>query len=313
MSKKISYIITDNNITVNYEGQTHIVARSDELATKLIAALREKRQEDIPNLVSAAKRVVNYGQGDFQVKDGEILIKGQPVHHVLSRKILSFQQEGLPHLPLVRFAENLQNNPSYRAVTELFQFLEKNDHPITEEGKFIAYKRVRSDFLDIHSGTIDNSPGTEPSMPRNQVNENSNETCSHGLHVANWDYAHNHFGSSQKESDVMLEVEVDPADVVSIPVDYDQAKMRVCKYKVLGVIDKAHSSDVRLRGHEPDPVLEYNEEEDEVEDEEEDEVDEECLDCGAYVEPGNDLCEDCVEVEFDDDEVDEYPWNDELS
>jgi hypothetical protein len=28
-------------------------------------------------------------------------------------------------------------------------------------------------------------------------------------------------------------VEVDPADVVSVPVDYEAQKMRVCKYKVI--------------------------------------------------------------------------------
>jgi hypothetical protein len=120
----------------------------------------------------------------------------------------------------------------------LFEFLEKNKHPITEDGKFIAYKKVanaNSDgkYLDIYSHTFDNSPGQVISMDRNQVDEDPSQTCSSGLHVANWDYAANHYGSA---TDTMMEVEVDPADVVAVPTDYNQAKMRTCRYTVRGVV-----------------------------------------------------------------------------
>jgi hypothetical protein len=318
MSKKVSWQLTDQNITVNYDGQTHIVSRTDALAERLIKALKEKKEDEIPSLVSAAKRVELFSHGNFVVQDGRILVNGVEAPEVLSQKIIKFSNEGLPYQPLVKFAERLQLNPSFRAVQELFTFLEKNDHPITESGNFIAYKRVRGTFMDIHSNTMDNSPGTLVQMPRNQVNEDSNQTCSYGLHVANWDYAHNHFASSDSATDVMLEVEVDPADVVAIPVDYNNAKMRVCKYKVLGVVDKEHSSETQLRVTST-PV--YNGEF----------VDEEldaCTICGADCEEGYDLCIDCeAEQEeesssssddFDADETDEendgdtYPWEDEL-
>lgn len=134
----------------------------------------------------------------------------------------------MPFEPLVKFAENLLANPSERSVQELFNFLSVNDHPITNKGTFVAYKKVRSSFLDIHSGTMDNSVGKVVSMPRESVNPDCNVTCSYGLHVANWDYAKNHFGSHE---DIMLEVEVNPRDVVSVPVDYNSAKMRVCSIK----------------------------------------------------------------------------------
>jgi hypothetical protein len=271
MNKKLSYAITDKNITVNYDGQTHIVSRSEDptLAEQLLQALRENRQDEIPDLISAATRIESYGQGDFKVVNGEVHINGQPVHSSLAKKILDFHSDKLPHLPLVNFAKNLQRNPSFRAVNELFNFLDKNDHPITEDGKFIAYKKVRPDFKDIHSGTFDNSPGQVVSMPRNQVDEDPTRTCSAGLHVANWTYAHDHFGSP---SDVMLEVEVDPADVVSVPVDYDSSKMRVCQYTVLGVVDRQHSSNDRLRSNSS--TFSSSHEEDDFKDEEDDFEDE---------------------------------------
>jgi hypothetical protein len=185
--------------------------------------------------------------GEFTVVDGNIYVNGLVAPTALGNKIVKFSNEGLPFKPLIKFATKIQKNPSFRAVNELFQFLEKNDHPITESGNFIAYKRVREDFKDIHSGTFDNSVGTVVKMERNKVNENPNVTCSHGLHVANWDYAHTQFSSHNPSTDVMLEVEVNPADVVAVPTDYNQSKMRVCQYNVLGVVDKENSSDIAVK------------------------------------------------------------------
>jgi hypothetical protein len=318
MSKKVNWLITDQNITVNYDGQTHIVPRTDALADRLIKALKEQKLDEIPNLVSAAKRIETFSHGNFVVQDGRILINGVEAPVVLGNKIVKFSNEGLPFQPLVKFAERLQLNPSFRAVQELFTFLEKNDHPITENGCFIAYKRVRGTFKDIHSNTMDNSPGNMVTMPRNQVNEDSSQTCSYGLHVANWDYAHNHFASSDSETDVMLEVEVDPADVVAIPADYDNAKMRVCKYKVLGVIDSEHSSDTQLRVTDSSYVAdgEFVDDEDEVEHNK-------CTVCEGPCDEGYDLCVDCEnedeeeessssEEEESESSEDDYPWEDEL-
>lgn len=287
MTKNIAWIITDNNISVRYDHQTHIVARTDALANKLIDALKNNRLDDIPNLVSAAKRIENFSKGNFVVKDGEILVNGIPAPTVLGNKIVRFANEGLPHQPLVAFAEKLQQNPSFRAVNELFQFLEKNDHPITETGNFIAYKKVRDDFKDVHSGTFDNSVGNTVEMPRNQVNEDATQTCSHGLHVANYDYATNFYGGG-----VMLEVEVNPADVVAVPIDYNQAKMRVCKYKVLGVVVQEHAPTVSLRYTSP-PQPEVAEEED-------DEFYDDSSDSDSY--------------DYDDESSSEdtYPYEDEL-
>ena len=311
MSKKrVNYIITDNNITVNYDGQTHIVSRKDALAERLITAVREQRLEEIPDLVSAARRVEAFGKGNFVVRDGEILVNGQVAPRVLGDKIVKFSNDGLPYQPLVRFAEKILQNPSFRAVNELFEFLEKNDHPLTDDGNFIAYKRVRGNFKDIHSGTFDNSVGTTVEMPRNQVNEDSQQTCSNGLHVANWNYAHTQFASHDPSSDIMLEVEVNPADVVSIPVDYNQSKMRVCKYKVLGVIDREHSSDVQLRRTELDSFYTHNdccEDEDDCCEEEDEDEEETCASCGGDTDVGFELCQYCEE-EADESDSD-YPFD----
>lgn len=65
-------------------------------------------------------------------------------------------------------------------------------------------------------------------MERSLVDDNPNNTCSSGLHVASFKYAED-FGSGR-----LVLCEVDPRDVVSVPVDYNSQKMRTCKYKVIG-------------------------------------------------------------------------------
>jgi hypothetical protein len=300
--QKVNWTITDRNVSVNYDGQTHIVPRTDALADRLIKAVRENKLSEIPTLVSAAKRIEVFSKGNFMVQDGRVMINGVAAPEVLSQKIIRFSNEGLPFQPLLKFAENLQKNPSFRAVNELFTFLEKNDHPLTENGNFIAYKRVRSTFKDIHSNTMDNSVGNVMEVPRNQVDEDSSRTCSHGLHVANWTYAHTQFASHDPSSDIMLEVEVNPADVVAIPVDYNNAKMRVCRYKVLGVVTTPFDESTALRVVDPSyvPPSDFEDEE------EEDDGWHECAECGGECEEGYDVCQDC------EDEKDEYPWEDEI-
>ena len=319
MTTRVNWTITDNNVTVNYLGETHIVPRSDALAERLIKAVKENRLSEIPNLVSAASRIKTFSKGNFTVQDGRVMVNGVAAPQFLSDKIVRFSSEGLPYQPLVRFAEKLQQNPSFRAVNELYQFLEKNDHPLTETGNFIAYKRVKENFTDIHSGTFDNSVGTEPTVSRNEVDEDSSRTCSKGLHVANWDYAHTKFASHNPATDVMLEVEVNPADVVAIPSDYNQSKMRVCKYKVLGVVTQVFDPSESLRVVNPD----YNRFDGEEEEEEEEEErtcegceyplleDEDTL-CSACAEE-DDTCALCGEPDcYGECEEDKYPFKDEI-
>lgn len=168
---------------------------------------------------------------EFKVSRGKVSYKGQRLEPVIEKRFLELMDAGLPLDPIKKFITNLSYNPSESARTMLYTFLEHNGHPLTENGCFIAYKSVRSDYKDWHTGTIQNNPGLVVTMDRDKVDENPNSTCSSGLHVAAWDYAASfHKGDNQ----VILEIEVDPRDVVSVPVDYNGTKMRVCRYRSIG-------------------------------------------------------------------------------
>jgi len=157
---------------------------------------------------------------------------------IISNKLMDFLNDNLPIDPLVKFWKKLRMNPSEDSKLDLYAFLEKNNHPITPEGNFIAYKKVttaqkngKSIFVDTHSRTIDNSVGKSPEMKRGAVDADRNQTCSSGLHVAAMNYAKG-FGG-----DTMIKVSVDPMNVVAVPVDYNREKMRVCKYTVVSVMN----------------------------------------------------------------------------
>jgi hypothetical protein len=168
---------------------------------------------------------------DVQIVDGIIVYKGEPVHNTLTKRVISFMQQDLPFKPLLNFLYNLMENPSYRAVNELYDFLDVGELPITEDGFFLAFKNVRADYKDIHSGTFDNSVGSICEMPRYKVDEDKDRTCSSGLHFCSINYLP-HFSDSNGGHTMI--VKINPKDVVSIPADYNNTKGRCSRYEVIG-------------------------------------------------------------------------------
>jgi hypothetical protein len=84
----------------------------------------------------------------------------------------------------------------------------------------------------VHSGTIDNSVGQVVEMDRNLVDDDPNSHCSTGLHFCSESYL-GHFGNS---GDPVMILKINPADVVSIPTDYNGAKGRCMRYEVVAQV-----------------------------------------------------------------------------
>ncbi len=228
---KLALIKTNDSLIISYEGKTHTFHKTSQYYEDVLAAIRSGDHSNISNLIDLAKKVSAYSNGNFNyTEDGEIFVDGEQVHGCVATRIFEFMKEKLPHEPLLKFVRRLRNNPSNNSVNRLYACLEKNHHPILEDGRFLAYKAVRGDYLDKYSGTFDNSPGKWCEMPRNKVNDDPNALCSHGLHIASFAYAQ---GFQSKVGDRMVEVAVDPADIVSVPTDYNDQKMRVSKYEVI--------------------------------------------------------------------------------
>lgn len=183
------------------------------------------------DIINVEKAVSRFVDGDVRIEDGSLYFKDIELKTGLTDRIVQLMNEGKDFKFLLPFLHNLLENPSRKAVYRLFDFLEANDIEITKDGYFIAWKKVRNNFKDVYTGTMDNSPGKEVRVERNQVDEDDEVTCSHGLHVCSKSYL-GHFGS-YSGGDKVVSVLVHPKDVVSIPVDYNNAKMRTAGYKVI--------------------------------------------------------------------------------
>jgi hypothetical protein len=187
--------------------------------------------DEIFTMADPKSAIEKFSQGKLtvNVKEECVYYDGNPIHNSLTNRVIRMvTMRGIEGTQsLINFLEKLMENPSYRAVNSLYDFMQHNDIEINSEGNFYAWKRVRDDYTDCRTGTFDNSVGAEPSMARNMVNEDPEQTCSHGLHVAAKHYLSCFYGP------ITLMCEVDPKDVVSCPIDYNFAKLRTCRYKVV--------------------------------------------------------------------------------
>jgi hypothetical protein len=225
------YLIQGSNIVVVIGNKSHTISKTHITYNKVLEAIKANDWDSLPDIIEPKKVVLNYGKGNVSIQGETLFWKGKELNTGLSVRMIQMLQDGFPVEPMVNFMENLYKNPSHRAVTELYGFLEKNNLPITPDGCFLAYKKVRANFFDVHSGTMDNSIGNVVEMERHEVNDNKDQTCSTGLHFCGMSYL-SCFGG-----DRTVIVKVNPADVVSIPSDYNDAKGRACRYEVIGELN----------------------------------------------------------------------------
>ena len=225
-----SYLIQGKNIVVVIDNRPYTITSTHIGYEKLKEAIKSNDWDTVKQVVDPAKEILNYGKGLVAVQGSKVFYKDREMVGVITQRLIDMYQEGFPVEPLILFMENLMQNPSKRAVEELYTFLEKGKLPITPDGHFLAYKKVRADFMDIHSGTMLNAPGSVVEMERNEVDDDQNRTCSAGLHFCSKDYL-DHFGGSDSRTVIL---KINPADVVSIPADYNATKGRACRYEVIG-------------------------------------------------------------------------------
>ena len=226
------FLIQGNNIVVVIDNKPHTINKTHITYQRVVDAIKAGDWDTVKDVIEPKKVVLEYGQGNVAVQGDKLFWKGEEMQNALSNRMIQMLQDGFPIEPMIQFMENLMQNPSKRAVTELYGFLEKNSLPITPDGHFLAYKKVKNDYKDCYTGTMDNSVGSVVEMERNRVDDDQNRTCSTGLHFCSRDYL-NHFGG-----DRVVIVKINPRDVVSIPNDYNDSKGRACRYEVVDEIDK---------------------------------------------------------------------------
>jgi hypothetical protein len=226
----VPIIVTGETITVMLDGKTYSVKKGDPDFVAAQAAVDAQDWEELEHLVSKARTIDKWSQGHFVVTDNLVTYKGERLPEELLDRIIETARRGEDPTNLMNFWERLQANPSFRAVQSLYRFLAHENIPIDKDGFILAYKSVRSDYMDWYSGTWNNSPGTVNEMPRNRISDDPQVACDEGFHVGSLAYVQNFHWSDG----IIIICRLDPADVVSVPYDSSSGKIRVCKYEVLG-------------------------------------------------------------------------------
>ncbi len=300
------YMATSSGtITIYLQGKTYNVDKTHKNYEAIKDALLvSKRYADLPDLVDIAGSLQKSIQATPNTKgvsvvNGQVMYAGEALHNAAVDQILYFLREKFDFSPLVNFLNWLVQNPSKKSLDNLYRFCDFNKVVITPEGFLLLYKKVRDDYMDIHEGRYSNKPGTVVEMPRNLVEDDPNITCSHGLHVASLAYMPHYGGSGSR----IVLVKVNPMDVVSVPTDYNNAKMRVCKYEVLSdYTNEVKQEDYATR---VEPEIESTTDldgEDGWPDEDEEDNNDYCFDCHNHIAD----CE--CDVDCDESEDDVCPW-----
>lgn len=236
------YILTDNALTVYNDKRPLTMLASDPRWDQAIDLLRAGDWDQLVLAMQPAKAVAKYmsaSNGKAELKNNILYFNGQPLPKdwPIVQRILKMATAQLPIAPLMAFLTKVMANPSFRAVRSLIEFVEYGRLPLTDDGDFLAYKKVGPNYKDLHTGQFDNSVGQVLEMPRNMVDENPDRTCSSGLHVCSYDYLDG-FGGDMSEGYRVVVCKINPADVVAVPNDYNNTKMRVCRYEVIDELEE---------------------------------------------------------------------------
>ncbi len=197
------------------------------------------------------------------VSDGIVYFDGEPIHSVLNTQIVEFMKAGLDFMPLVNFYEKLEQNPNPDSRQQLYAWLDAHKFTITPNGDLLGYKGVKKNadgnYVSVNHGkaivngqevrgAIPNNPGDVVTMPRSEVQFDPGVGCSTGLHVGTWNYA------SDWAQGAVLEVAVNPRDVVSVPHDCSAQKLRTCRYVVTGVTEQDFGTPLKAPSNWGDDV-----------------------------------------------------------
>jgi hypothetical protein len=230
----------DGTLTAFVDNKHYVVAKSHPNYSNLIRNFKDKDADAFVKNYSVENTLKQAFTGTkVTVQNGNVYYAGEVVNNCVADRILQMLREGFDIKPMTLFLEKLMLNPSNNSVVQGFNFLQHKNLPICEDGDFLAYKTVRSNYLDKYSGTIDNTPST-PTKPnvidwrhkRNKISDNPSSHCSEGLHVGALSYA-GPGGWYNSSADKFVIVKVNPMDMVSVPNDHEFTKMRVCRYEVV--------------------------------------------------------------------------------
>jgi hypothetical protein len=275
------------------------------------ALIEELKKEDhdleqIGLLASIKNFIQGLAFGHVIVAEDQVYYKNKPIDDYLSRKMLQILRDGFDITMWVKFVDNLMLNPVDSAKEELYKFLESSNLPLTDDGCFLAFKKVREDYTSYHSyngKVFDHHVGEHVEEDEENVDRNRNKTCSGGLHFCSKEYLPHYYGGEGR----VVVVKINPADVRAIPSDYDNAKGRALQYDVVSELAEEQAAEAFDGSSGVEGYIEVG-----CEDTSEDEYDNYCPECGEEWSNSGNECDSCdwdedgdtitISIVFEDDD-----------
>lgn len=204
------------------------------------------------------------------LRGGKVLFDGDELHNGVTKQILRLVEENAVDRlnAFVKFTEKVMTNPQEHSRNQLFNWLDRYDFTITDDGDIVGYKGCASTAAGpastrsapesdgvtrngkpVIDQPVVNLPGDVIEMPRSKVVWDPKQGCRNGLHVGTYAYA-------KSFASVLLEVHFNPRDVVSVPTDCGEQKIRTCRYTVVGPVSEQHKTAVLPKAQVETPVKE---------------------------------------------------------
>lgn len=244
---KHQILILPRSVVIGKDGVPQTIMDTHPAYKSIIAAIENQDIDAAYKLMQPVETLKQYSQGNLRVElngsDKKVFWKSYDITgSSIAKRLISLCLKG-DHKNIERlskFTEKMYANPSAALVQSgrIFEFMAYADIEIDDDGDIIMYKSVRGNYMDKHSNTISNQPGTTVIMERSFVNDNNSSLCSYGLHVCSLAYLQQCFGSLGQR---VVRCKVDPRDIVSITNDFKSSKIRCCKYYVMDDYTKEYN------------------------------------------------------------------------
>lgn len=234
-TKDVQYIITEQSIIVVKDGEPKTINKNNQHFDLIKKFIDKKDWDSVFEYMELGDIIVKYSNGKIKFVNEHLYVDDKILHGTLADRIIQGLTIDMNVDKYINFLNNVADNPDKISIEGLYNFLESNCIEISYDGMILGFKVVHEDYKDIYTNEIDNSSGKVIKMERDKIVSNPNKTCSRGLHICSSKYL-KHYGCAKSGTDKIMLCKVNPRDVVSVPNDYNNSKMRVCEYKVVADI-----------------------------------------------------------------------------
>lgn len=228
----IPYVLQRDFLSVVVNGEQHPVSSSQPTFKALKLAIEKQQWGRIPKLLDVTQQIAQKSHGKVKVTKKGVFYRGNKVENSLTAKILELLEHGMKVDSMLRFMDNLYQQPDVNTVNRVYDWINSGRYTITSDGCIMGYKVVRPNYTDKHTGKVDNHIGARPLMARSAVDPSEFVECSRGYHVCVRGYV----GGFYSEGDHIMVVKVNPADVVASPLNFGHRKFRCWTYEVFAEV-----------------------------------------------------------------------------